>query len=178
MLLREIFLVRFWVAYYTQSHLVKPPPPSALRPYSFAQLTAHTGKSKFQKKPVCSTALNYLGPIFFLSFLYSLDHRCLGNSYQNKHFWLASLIAEIVVLPRVLTWNPRVIFWAFHFHCLSSRFFLPVPLFEWFWPQLKELQMQTQLALSLKPETSSRCLRGPCVAITGNHKMFPNDVPY
>lgn len=38
---------------------------SALRPYSFAQLTAHTGKSKFQKKPVCSTALNYLGPIFF-----------------------------------------------------------------------------------------------------------------
>lgn len=27
MLLREIFLVRFGVAYYTETYLVKPPPP-------------------------------------------------------------------------------------------------------------------------------------------------------
>jgi hypothetical protein len=82
MLLREIFLVRFWVAYYTETILW-----SHLRPptYSFAQLTAHTEKVNFKEASVLKTALNYLG-LVFLSFLYSLEPQMPRKQLSKQVF--------------------------------------------------------------------------------------------
>lgn len=109
MLLREIFLVRFGVAYYAETRLVKPPPPSNL---SLCPVDLTHWKSNFQKSQHFKLFKIILAWFFSPSFTV-LNHRCLGNSYQNKCFWLASLIAKIAVPPQVLTWNPCVVFWFF-----------------------------------------------------------------
>ena len=74
MLLKEIFLVKLWAAYYTQNiGRVYVFSPSS---FPFLSLTPHTSGKLLAKRPAFLIALNYRDVGFFSpSYFYMLDHR-------------------------------------------------------------------------------------------------------
>lgn len=145
---------------------------SHLRPptYSFTQLTSHTEKVNFKEASISNCSkLSWLGFFLFLPFTV-LNHKCLGNGYQNKCFWLASLIAKIAGPAS----GP-------HLGSLCAILSLCASFLHLQSDQMVYGHNRDNCwcnSTDWLPETSSRCLRGWRVARTRNHKMSPDSVPY